>query len=293
MLKKSIFVLAVFLSIECNKKDHSVAQPSTALPFELKPFSVTVVPGQVDEVSGMVASKSFPGHLWLQQDGGNPAELILMDDKGAVKKRIPIKSAYNRDWEDMAFGKGPSADSNYIYIAETGDNSQVYPSYSIYRFTEPTLNTDTIRNFDKINFKYPDGSHDAEAIFTGKNGDIFIITKRDSVSKIYKLPFPHNTSTVTTVTAVGQLTFSGVTGAASSPSGNEILIKTYSAIYYWKLSSNENPENALQRKPLQLGYEQEAQGEALCFLSDTGGFFTLSERPFFATSVALNYYKRK
>jgi hypothetical protein len=293
MFQKVIIIIAGFLLVQCSRKEQSVSVPEVPLPFESKPVTVAVTPGLADEASGICFSKTYPGSLWVQQDGGNPAEIILMDDKGAVKKRLLLKSAFNRDWEDMASGAGPSADSNYIYIAETGDNGLSAFSYSIYRFAEPAATTDTITKFDKINFKYPDGSHDAEAIFVSKQKDIYILTKRDSVSKIYKLPFPQSTASVTTATAMGQLTFTGVTGAACSDAGNEILVKTYSNVYYWKLNTNELPEAALQRKPIQLGYEPEPQGEAICFQYNNGGFYTLSEKPFFATSVTLNFYRRK
>lgn len=289
MFQKIPLLIAGFLFLQCQKKE--IAAP--ALPFETKPVAVPVIAGFMDEASGMTASKSFPGSLWVQQDGGNPSELILISEKGILQKRISLRAAVNRDWEDMASGAGPVADSNYIYIAETGDNNAVYSSYSIYRFIEPGLSTDTIVQVDRINFQYPDGAHDAEAIFISKQKDIYIITKRDANSKIYKLPFPQVTSSIITATFVGELSFTGVTGAAFSGNGSELLVKTYAGVYYWKLNANELPETALKRKPLQLGYETEPQGEAICFHYDNLGFYTLSERPFFASSVALNYYKRK
>jgi hypothetical protein len=289
MFQKLVFAVTGFLLLQCSKKEE--LPPS--LPFEAKPVTSPVTAGFIDEASGITASRSNPGSLWVQQDGGNPAEIILISNKGVIQKRMLLKGAYNRDWEDIACGAGPVADSNYIYIAETGDNSAVHSVYSIYRFLEPDVSADTVLEFDKINFKYPDGPHDAEALFLSREKDIYIITKRDSVAAVYKLPFPQSTSVVTTATKAGSLKFTGVTGAACSAPGNEILIRTYTGIYYWKLNGTETPEAALKRSPLQLGYEQEPQGEAVCFEYNNGGFFTLSEKPFFATSVSLNYYKRK
>jgi hypothetical protein len=289
MCQKLIIAVTGFLFLQCSKKE--TAAP--VLPFESKPVSTAVAPGQMDEVSGITASFTVPGSLWAQQDGGNPAEIMLINEQAVIQKRILLKAAFNRDWEEIASGGGPMADSNYLYIAETGDNNAVYNNYTIYRFIEPRLSTDTIFQYDKINFQYPDGAHDAEAIFVSRQKDIYIITKRDAVSKIYKLPYPQNTGTVTTATPAGQLKFSGVTGAAFSKTKNELLVKTYSAIYYWKLGDNEVPEAAMQRTPLQLGYEPEPQGEAICFQYNGLGFYTLSEKPFFISSVMFNYYKRK
>lgn len=289
MFRKFLIVTTGFLMLQCSKKE----MPAPSLPFESKPVAVPLQPGRIDEVSGITAASTVPGSIWAQQDGGNPAEIILMNEQAVIQKRIPIKAAFNRDWEEMASGAGPMTDSNYLYIAETGDNNAVYNNYSIYRFVEPRLSTDTVFQFDKINFQYPDGAHDAEAMFVSRQKDIYIITKRDAVSKIYKLPYPQTTGTVITATPCGQLKFSGVTGAALSKNGNELLVKTYSQLYYWKLADNEIPETALQRMPLQLGYEPEPQGEAVCFQYNGLGFYTISEKPFFISSVTLNYYKRK
>lgn len=289
MFQKFLVVTTGFLMLQCSRKE----MPAPSLPFESKPVTVPLQPGLIDEVSGITAASTVPGSVWAQQDGGNPAELMLMNEQAMIQKRIPIKAAFNRDWEEMASGGGPMTDSNYLYIAETGDNNAVYNNYSIYRFVEPHLSTDTVFQFDKINFQYPDGAHDAEAMFVSRQKDIYIITKRDAVSKIYKLPYPQTTGAIMTATPCGQLKFSGVTGAALSKTGNELLVKTYSQLYYWKLADNEIPETALQRSPLQLGYEPEPQGEAVCFQYNGLGFYTISEKPFFISSVTLNYYKRK
>jgi hypothetical protein len=287
-----LFIGLLFL--ECRKKDEPSPVLSAPLLFDTIPVTTPLAPGIVDEASGIADSKAFPGNIWVQQDGGNSAHLTLLSYSGAVQKKILLKSTFNRDWEDMAIGNGPQPGINYIYIAETGDNNLAFTYYTIYRFEEPTATTDTIRKIDHINFLYPDGPHDAEAIFVDNpTKDIYIITKRDAKSKIYKLPYPQNTATANKAIAVGELPFNGVTGAASSPDGKELIIKTYTTVDYWKVSGNETIETTLQKNSISLGYTLEPQGEAVCFKQDNTGFFTLSEKPVFASSVTLNLYKRK
>lgn len=292
MLTKLILslIFCALLFIQCRKNEQTIP----VSPFEASPVTVPVSPGIVDEASGIADSKRNPGFLWAQQDGGNPAELFLISYNGNVQKKIYIKSAQNRDWEDMALGNGPVAGVNYIYIAETGDNNASYTNYSIYRFEEPFITTDTVLVFDKINFQYPDGAHDAEAILLdGNTKDIYIITKRDAKSKIYKLPYPQSTSSTSVAVEAGELSLNGITAAALSPDGTEILLKTYTAVYYWKRKNNESIVAALMRNAIASGYVTEPQGEAICFKNDNSAFFTLSEKPFFAASVTLNRYKRK
>jgi hypothetical protein len=287
-----LFISILFL--QCRKDDKLPTVAPIQLIFDTIPVTAAVVPGMIDEASGMADSKAFPGHLWVQQDGGNSAHITLLSYNGAIQKKILLQSTFNRDWEDMAIGSGPEQGKNYLYLAETGDNNLAFSFYTIYRFEEPTATTDTIRSIDQIRFVYPDGPHDAEAIFIhNPTKDIYIVTKRDAKSKIYKLPYPQNTVTSNTAAAVGELSFTGVTGAAASADGKEIIIKTYSTVNYWRVNGSDAIETTLQTKPVTLGYKAEPQGEAICFKNDNTGFFTLSEKPFFAASVTLNLYKRK
>jgi hypothetical protein len=116
----------------------------------------------------------------VQEDGGNPPQLILLNHSGTVQKTVYIKGAVNRDWEDMGLA------GTDIYIADIGDNNSVYQEYTFYKFPEPFSSVDTISNFETIRFRYPDRPHDAEAFLVDPStNDIYIITKRDSSSRIY------------------------------------------------------------------------------------------------------------
>jgi hypothetical protein len=178
-----------------------------------------------------------------------------------------------------------------LYIAETGDNARVYPDYSIYRFPEPAQSTDTVKNIETIRFSYPDGSHDAEAFLVDTvTKDIFIITKNDNPSRIYKLVSPSGTGNIASL--VGTLDYSAVVSAAQSPGGTGIVVKTYTGVYYYKRNPSQSIDQALQNQPSPLKYVIEPQGEAITFATDNSGFYTLSEKGF-ASFVNLNFYRRK
>lgn len=291
LLKAGICItLSLITHTGCHKTD---TPGDTPPPFSSIPQSFTITPGLIDEASGIADSKANPGYLWVEQDSGNPNDIALLSQAGQLLKKINIRSAINRDWEDIALGNGPNAGTSYLYIAETGDNNKSYSQYIIYRFPEPSASVDTVSTWDELKFTYPDGSHDAEALLVDNNSkDIYIITKTDLVSRIYKLPYPQSSLGVTTATYVGSLPFSGVTGAASSASGDELLIKTYTSLSYWKRNKNESIEDALKRVPNPVNFQVEPQGEAVCFKNDNSGFYTLSERPSVISAVSLNFYKR-
>ena len=262
------------------------------LPFASTPIETSVKPGVINEVSGITDSKLNAGYLWLHEDSGNPPQIGLLKWDGNFLKKIYLKGAVNRDWEDMALATGPIANTNYLYIADIGDNNEQLNEYFIYRFTEPSAKTDTVYNYDKIIFQYPDGSHDAEAILVDNSTkDIFIITKRDAQSKIYKLQYPQKLTTVNTASFVTNLSFTGVVSAAASPDGKELILKTYTSIYYWQVNSGQNIEQTLQKTPKHLPYKIEPQGEAIAFKNDNTGFIALSEIGS-STGVFLQFYKR-
>jgi hypothetical protein len=260
-------------------------------PFTASPISVTVTPGVLTEVSGIADSYINDGCLWGEQDSGHPSDLYLLKQDGSYIKSIRLKGATNRDWEDMTIGSGPGP-GRYLYIGDIGDNNAVFHMYHVYRLPEPARQTDTVYAFDKITFQYTDGPHDAEAMVVDNSSrDIYIITKREAASVVYRIPYPQSLTGVNSASPVDTLPFTGVVSAASSPDQQELIIKTYTRLYYWKKRQNESLAQLLRAEPLVLGYQMEPQGEAVCFKKDNSGFFTLSEKAL-APSVLLYFYKR-
>ena len=280
------FLLPFALLLFSCKTDTPTSKP----PFTNTPQLFNITPGIVDEASGIADSYANPGYLWVEQDSGNPPELRLIKHDGTIAKNIFIKNSTNRDWEELQVSNGPDASKKYVYVGDIGDNDAVFQSCSIYRFIEPSASTDTVFNFDKIDFKYPDMPHDAEAMLIDPSTkDIYIITKRDAVSKIYKIAYPQNIASLNTAEFVMDLPYKGVVGAAISADGKEILLKTYSNIYYYK--GGGTVADVLKQLPLTLSYQVEPQGEAICLTNDNSGFYTLSEKSF-AQFVKLNFYRR-
>ncbi|MFC5269635.1 hypothetical protein [Adhaeribacter terreus] len=280
------YLLFLLLFAACNKNDD--AAPSVnGQPFSTDPQSRTLNP-RVEEISGIADSKSNPGFLWAHEDSGNPTQLHLIGHDGNLSKKVYLKGIKNRDWEDMALS------GNQLYIADTGDNNKKQTSYTIYQFTEPSPTTDTVHTIQQIRFRYPDGSHDAEALLVDpKTNDILIITKQDDPSRIYKISAPFKYTTIDTAQLVGQITFTGVVSAALSPDGTEAILKTYSGLNYYKQQAGEPLESFLQQQPVDIPYKVEPQGEAVTFAGNNSGFFTLSEKGFINAPVNLYFYPRK
>jgi hypothetical protein len=285
-LRYLIIACAIVLG-SCSKREGntSLFQPQQSLGK---------VSRKINEASGLIASISNPGYLWTHNDGRNPAEIFLINEKGEIEMTCKFKNTVNRDWEDITIGSGPEAGINYLYVADIGDNSAVYPYKILYRIKEPLLSGKTmeVEHMDKLVFKLPDGIRDTESIMVDPiSNQFYIISKREREVRLYEITFPHASDTLQAV-YLGKLPFSDIVAADISPDGSEVLLKNYTEIYYWKRGSDESILKLLQREPVKLNYDPENQGEAIAWKRDGTGFYTLSESGLMSEED-LFFYKRK
>ena len=92
---------------------------------------------------------------------------------------------------------------------------------------------------------------------------------------------------------VADLDFSGVVSAALSAEGNEMILKTYSQLFYYTRTPKEGLAVTMAKVPTDtLAYQLEPQGEAVAFANNNSGFFTLSEKGLSDNSPNLLYYRR-
>ncbi|MEO5681547.1 MAG: hypothetical protein ABIQ88_02840 [Chitinophagaceae bacterium] len=273
----------------CNK---NVTAELDSISYENTPLAYPLTT-LVSEASGIADSKINTGYLWVQEDSGNPPQLYLLNHAATTVKKIYIKGAVNRDWEDIALASGPDAAKKYLYIAEIGDNDAIHTSSSFYRLEEPAAATDTVRAYDIINFTYADGPRDAEAFLVDDlTKDIYIISKREAQSRVYRISYPYSTTVMNTAVFVQTLPYNAVVSAAAGNDGKSIIIKTYQALYYYSRIAGETMAQTLQKEFKNLGYQLEPQGESVGFALDNSGFYTLSEKgP--VSSQSLYFYKKK
>lgn len=271
-LQGQTVLLLVLLCAGCGKKnaDHNISYADTPQSFALST--------PIREASGIAASIRNPGYLWTEEDSNNPPQVYLLKKDATAFSTVYIKNAVNRDWEDIALAAGPVDGKNYLYIGEIGDNDAQYAECAFYRMEEPAAGMDTVRVYDKIRFKYEDGPRDVEAfVVDNSSKNIYLFSKRDFPSRVYRLSWPYGSDSLHTAKFIGTLSISGLTSAAVSSNGNELILKTYSALYYAKRNQGESLEAVFRHSFTQLSYEREPQGEAVCFAADSSGFYTLSE----------------
>jgi len=260
--------------------------------------SGTVVYSVITEASGIAASRQNPGVIWTHNDAGDVNRIYAMRGNGAHLGIYYLNNAVARDWEDIADGPGPESSKSYIYVGNIGDNDTVYDIKFVYRCVEPvvsvtqTAKTDTISDVDVLQYRYPDGKKNAEALMVDPlTKDYYIISKDDAKTYVYKAAYPQPVGTVDTLECVDTLDLVTIVSADIAPAGNEILIKNYTTVYYWKILGGQSIQTTLLRTPVTIStYTEEPQGEALAWDYNASGYFTLSEEN--GSDCHLYYYPR-
>jgi hypothetical protein len=249
----------------------------------------------LSEASGLVASIVNPGYLWSHNDGNNPTEIFLINEKAEIVMTCKLNNVRNRDWEDITIGPGPEPGVNYLYVADIGDNDARFRFKRLYRLKEPAF-TDKKIEVDSVHrllVNIPEGPRDSEAIMVDPlTNNFYIISKREKSVRLYEIKFPFESDTLQAEELV-KLPFSDIVAANISSDGSEVLMKNYREIYYWKRTGNEPLLDLLQRKPVLLDYDREPQGESIAWKSDGSGFYTLSESKLGIMGGNLYFYKRK
>jgi len=251
---------------------------------------------ELEEVSGLAASITNPGLLWTHNDSGNPAIVYLIDEKLEIRLACKLVGVKNRDWEDITVGPGPEEGKQYIYVGDIGDNNAKHDLKYIYRFEEPSLDHVSgevnITDFDTIVFKLGDAKKDTETIMIHpRTRNIYLVSKREEPVHVYELRYPFNIQDTLVASSITTIPLTRIVGGSFSPKGDEVLLKNYDNIYYWKLGDGPIAEG-LKEKPQILRYTEEPQGEAITFNLDASGFYTLSEK-IRGEKTYLYFYKRR
>jgi len=245
------------------------------------------------EISGIAASRINEDLYYVHNDSGDTSRFFAILPSGQVKSIIYFKGDPRErygvhDCEDIAVGPGPVTGKSYVYMGDIGDNYSVRNYITVYRMEEKTTwaNDGTAKADDAapIHFRYPDGPKDAETLMIDPiERLIYIISKRQDSVTVYTSPLDYKTNDTLVLTKRCRLYFPGVklfrwiTAGDISKDGEQVLVKSYIKVYYWKRRGTTPVWKTLQQKPQVLPYIQEKQGEAIGFTPDGKGYYTTSE----------------
>jgi hypothetical protein len=248
----------------------------------------TVDDERLAELSGLVATKT--GYIVVNDstDVDSRKRVFYLDRDCAFVKGVRYTGRGPRDPEDLAV----SPDNKTLWIADTGDNptaserrsSVVLWSMPIGGGKQPVLHR----------LAYADGKpRDAEALLIGGDGKPVIITKTGAKAELFvpsaalkadndvgvplekagEVTLP-KTTTPNILGAGGR---ASVTGAARSPDGTKIVLRTYADAFEWDLVDGDVVKTLTSGAQPRVTGLTDPFGEAISYSPDGKQFLTVSD----------------
>ena len=100
--------------------------------------------------------------------------------------------------------------------------------------------------------------------------------------------YPQSTTTTTTLTYEGQLTWGRAAGGTISADGDELILKDLDDVFYYSRPPGMSIADALKRTPESLPYTNQPLGEGITFDAISSGYFTNRE----GMHEEIYYYQR-
>jgi hypothetical protein len=268
---------------------HSPPLPSATRPDDC-PEKGTVVrqvgvtPEELDELSGLVASRRHPGIFWAHNDSDNDFVLYALDAEARVRAAFPLVGVKPLDVEAVALIPCGEGEGACILLGDIGDNRRSRSEVQLLRLPEPDQLDSRELKVEVLPFVYEDEPHDAESLIVeaGTNR-IFVLTKPlGAIGHLYLVEglAPGEVGRarrVHTLPSRGLLQ-RAATDASLSPDGSRLLVRTYFGVWEWAGPGAASIEELVSSEPRRLDGPSQPQGEAIAFLPDGSGYLLGSEK---------------
>jgi hypothetical protein len=262
-----------------------LAADSTSLRWAAPEYSGVFSDPELDEVSGLAASRAHPGLYWAQNDSGTGSKLIAIKPDGSRVATLTLAGAENVDWEDIdAFDLGGK---HYLLVADTGDNGGIRKQLTLYVVEEPAKLRDgaSLRPAWVIAFKWPDGARDCEATAVDPgNGEVLLISKKRVPPEVFRVKLKPADGAVQTAELVATLSDisqpsqeelkknpvygryrSQITGADLSPNGRVLAVLNYHSVHMYVRNPGQDWAQVMKTTPGQLELPWLPQAEGIAF----------------------------
>jgi len=238
---------------------------------------------EIDESSGLIASRRNPGVFWTHNDSGDGAKLYAFNRKGEHLGEFRVRDARNRDWEDLAaFTLGSK---HYVVACDVGDNDRIRESVTLYFADEPDVDPNRqtrggrLRLFKTMRFTYEDGPQDVEAVAIDSTSRTVCLVAKRGKRTVYALPIPRqNEATGLKAKPIGVLTTSPAVAMDISPDGRRAVVLTYFSTYEFVRGDRESWAAAFARPGRKLPTPLRRQGESVCYGPAGRSLFFTSEK---------------
>ncbi len=239
-----------------------------------------VASSELVEASGLAASRTTPGVLWSHNDSRGTASLYAFDALGQDLGGYGVPGAFALDWEDMSPGPGPDGTDAYLYVGDIGDNFNIRGGLvTVYRVpdSDPELLEGEFPEATALTYRYPDGSHNAEALFIDPvEAALYLITKSDEAAFVFKGSLEPSTEAIDLAHISTLFLGAEVSAADMSADGSTLAVRGYRTVWMWHRNPGATVEDMLADEPCQAPSPEERQGEAIALDQDFA-YWTISE----------------
>ena len=232
------------------------------------------------EASGLAVSRVSTDVLWSHNDSRGGARLFAFDPAGTDLGTFDLPGIFAFDWEDVAAGPGPDGTGNYLYVGDIGDNFAIRSGQiTVFRVpdADPATLDESFTEVVSLPYKYPDGPHNAEAIFVDPiEPALFVVTKDKEQTSVFKGSLLPTGEEVEFEQISTLFLDAEVSGGDISWDGHVIALRGYQTVWMWSRPTGTSVTDAFNTDACNPPSPEERQGEAIAF--DAGlGYWTVSE----------------
>ena len=229
---------------------------------------------RINESSGLAASRTHPGCLWVHNDSGDQPRLFLVRRDGRTCGTVMLRGADAIDWEDMCSFE--LNEQPWLLVADVGDNTGQRgisrQPCCLYLMPEPRDLADgeerTANIAVRITLEWPNGPINCESVAVDvQRKEILLLEKSGPFQcRLFRLPLDlqqAQQTLVATQIAVAAIPFA--TAIDISPDGRSMAVVSMWGGMILRKNADESWETAFQRQPTPVIVPKRRQGETVCF----------------------------
>lgn len=210
---------------------------------------------RLQESSGVVASRQYPGIFWSHTDGGGPKKqhLFAIRRDGSSVGQVFVGGVLITDWEDIAID-----DEKHLFVGDLGNNDEKRSELAVHQLDEPDPmgNVRVVRPTRSWRLRFPGSPFDCESLFVWK-GHGYVVSKvfNDSRAQIFGFPLKETDEPVVLELVATTKIESPVTGADLSADGERLALVAKSGAFLYRIDGDV--ARAGKGKPFQVKFRDQ------------------------------------
>lgn len=188
-----------------------------------------VIPDDRIAQSSGLATDPANGVYWTINDSDSSGIVYALNKAGKTVGTLRY-DAEPRDVESIAYSGGK------LYVGDTGGNRERRTTVTVYEFAAPRPDN-SAQAYRTLQFSYPDGPHDTEAMLVDGKGRFTFVTKGAEGGVIFSAPAKLSSAEPNMLTRVGDAPPYVTDGTVLAD--GRLILRSYVAVFRLDPTSNE------------------------------------------------------